>query len=186
VSNIGGTATSSDESDGSNGIFLARRITVAMYQKIWGCALLICCYALPVGANNNSKFTAQDLNKIVTEAQTWKGIHYRYGGTDKRGIDCSHFVYAIYSRIFTGHAYRRSDDYLAKDPEFTATAKPQAGDVIVFPSVNGLSGHVGILTNVRDTKFIGSQSSTGVRETSYAPHTYWGKRPYKIMSLIKS
>jgi hypothetical protein len=50
--------------------------------------------------------------------------------------------------------------------------------------VRGLSEHVGIITDVDATKFIGSQSSTGVREASFAPGTYWGKRPYKIVSLI--
>jgi lipoprotein Spr len=43
---------------------------------------------------------------------------------------------------------------------------------------------MGIVTDVRGTKFIGAQSSTGVKETSFAPGTYWGKRPYTILSLI--
>jgi cell wall-associated NlpC family hydrolase len=157
-----------------------------MFQKIIGGALALCTYALPALANNSSKFTPQALDKVVMEAHTWQGTRYRYGGTDKRGIDCSHFVHTIYSQTFAGLSYRRADDYLGQDPEFAPTTTPRPGDVIVFPAVRGLSAHVGILTNIPDKKFIGSQTSTGVKETSYAAGTYWGKRPYQIMSAIKN
>jgi cell wall-associated NlpC family hydrolase len=159
-----------------------------MYQKILGGTLMVWCYMMPVSAGSN-KFAAlapADLSKVVTEAQTWQGTRYQYGGKDQRGIDCSHFVYAIYHRVLAVQDYRRADDYLVKDPDFSPTTAPHAGDVIVFPAVNGLSAHVGILTDIAGTKFIGSQSSTGVKETSYAPGTYWGKRPYRMVSLLKS
>ena len=74
-------------------------------------------------------------------------------------------------------------EYL-RDSTFAPTKAPLDGDVIVFPAVKGLSEHVGIITDVDDTKFIGAQTSTGVREASFAPGTYWGKRPYKIVSLL--
>jgi cell wall-associated NlpC family hydrolase len=155
-----------------------------MYQKILVCALVIGCHVLPASAGNNSRLTPQDLHTIVSEAHNWQGTRYRYGGKDKQGIDCSHFVYSIYSQVLQGYDYRTADDYLAPGQAFVRTSNPQPGDVIVFPSVNGLSGHVGILTSVEKTTFIGSQTSTGVKEASFAPGTYWGKRPYAIVSLL--
>jgi cell wall-associated NlpC family hydrolase len=157
-----------------------------MFHRLLGGALTLCIYTMPALASNPNKFTPQALDKVVMEAYSWQGTRYRYGGTDKRGIDCSHFVHTIYSQTFAGLSYRRADDYLVPDPEFALTTTPRPGDVIVFPAVRGLSAHVGILTNVPDKKFIGSQTSTGVKETSYASGTYWGKRPYQIMSAIKN
>jgi cell wall-associated NlpC family hydrolase len=156
-----------------------------MYQKFLVCALLLSATILPATASSDAEYelTSQDLNTVVAEAKTWRGTRYRYGGKDKNGIDCSHFVHAVYSQVFEGYDYRMAGEYL-RDSTFTPTNAPLVGDIIVFPAVKGLSEHVGIITDVDDTKFIGAQSSTGVREASFAPGTYWGKRPYKIVSLI--
>jgi cell wall-associated NlpC family hydrolase len=153
-----------------------------MYRKILACALLICSHTLPVLAGNENDLTPQDLNNIVTEAKSWKGTRYRYAGRDKNGVDCSHFVHAVYDRVFEGVDYRMADEYL-RDNDFSRTQSPHVGDVIVFTSVNGQSAHVGIITDVAGKKFIGAQSSTGVKEASYAGG-YWGKRPYQIVSLL--
>jgi hypothetical protein len=75
-----------------------------------------------------------------------------------------------------------AEDYL-DDHEFTRTSSPQPGDLIVFTAVNGLSAHVGIVTDPEQHKFIGAQSSTGVKEASYATNKYWGKRPYRFLTL---
>ena len=141
---------------------------IFMYQKILVCALVIYSVALPVYASTDvaeNELTSQDLSTVVTEAKSWRGTRYRYGGKDKNGIDCSHFVYAVYSQIFEGYSYRMAGEYL-RDSTFAPTKAPLVGDIIVFPSVRGLSEHVGIITDVDDTKFIGAQSSTGVREAS--------------------
>ena len=156
-----------------------------MYRKILVCALVFCATLLPARANNHPEheLTSQDLNTIVTEAKSWRGTRYRYGGKDRQGIDCSHFVYAVFNQVFEGYDYRMADEYL-RDATFAPTKSPLVGDLIVFPSVRGISAHVGIITDVRGKKFIGSQSSTGVKEASFAPGTYWGKRPHQIVSLL--
>jgi murein DD-endopeptidase / murein LD-carboxypeptidase len=157
-----------------------------MYQKILACALSIACVALSATAvQAENELTPQDLRTVVKEAKQWQGTRYRYGGKDRHGIDCSHFVFAVYNHVFEGHSYRMAADYL-KDPNFSVTSSPHVGDLIVFPGVGGASDHVGIITDVKSKKFIGSQSSTGVKETSYASGTYWGKRPYKILTLLST
>jgi len=154
-----------------------------MYQKILVCALVVCSQILPAIAAEDSVLTAQDLQTVAAEAKSWQGTRYQYGGKDKHGVDCSHFVHAVHNTIFEGYEYRKAEDYL-NDSAFSPAKSPLVGDVIVFPSVSGASVHVGIVTDVRGTKFIGAQSSTGVKEASFAPGTYWGKRPYTILSLI--
>jgi cell wall-associated NlpC family hydrolase len=156
-----------------------------MYQKILVSALIISSSILPASASTarEDELTSKDLYTVATEAKAWKGTRYRYGGKDKNGVDCSHFVYAVYNHIFEGYDYRMANDYL-NDADFSLTKSPLVGDVIVFLSVGGSSAHMGIVTDVRAKKFIGAQSSTGVKETSFAPGSYWGKRPYRILSLL--
>ncbi len=156
-----------------------------MHQKILVCALIAASVALPASAaKEDNDLTPQDLRTVVNEARQWKGTRYRYGGKDKNGIDCSHFVYAVYNHVFEGYDYRMARDYL-NDPDFSVTSSAHVGDVIVFPGVGGASDHVGIITDVREKKFIGAQTSTGVKEASYASG-YWGKRPYKILTLLSA
>ena len=151
-----------------------------MYRKIL-CALVFSAAILPVSANE--LLTSEDIRTVAVEAKSWQGTRYRYGGKDRNGVDCSHFVYAVYSRIFEGYDYRMADEYL-RDPDFSPTKSPIVGDLIIFVSVNGASAHMGIVTDVQGQKFIGAQSTTGVKEASFAPGSYWGKRPYQILSLL--
>jgi cell wall-associated NlpC family hydrolase len=127
--------------------------------------------------------TPKSAAEIVSLARSWKGTPYRYAGDSRRGIDCSHFVFSIYSQAVPGFGYRMAREYL-NDSKFAVVANPQAGDIIVFPRYRGSDDHVGIVTDPQSKMFIGSQTSTGVAETSYGPNTYyWGKRPYKIVRL---
>ena len=160
------------------------RIYLFMYQKILVFTLLAFCSVLPASAaKEDNVLTPQDLNTVATEAKQWSGTRYRYNGKDKNGVDCSHFVFAVYNKVFEGYDYRMARDYL-RDPNFSVASSPHVGDVIVFPGSAGISDHVGIVTDVRGKKFIGAQSSTGVKEASYASDAYWGKRPYRILSLL--
>ena len=156
-----------------------------MYQKILICALVVCSYVLPVTAAEERVSTAKELQNVAEVAKSWQGTRYQYGGEDKNGVDCSHLVYAAYNSVFKSYAYRTAEGYL-HDSAFAPAKSPVVGDVIVFPAVNGASVHIGIITDVRGTKFIGAQTSTGVKEASFAPGTYWGKRAYQILSLIPS
>jgi cell wall-associated NlpC family hydrolase len=165
-------------------------IEIFMHRKILVCALVIHPSILPANAIpedrshlRNDILTSQDLHTVATEAKSWQGTRYRFGGKDKNGVDCSHFVYAVYHQIFEGFDYRMAAEYL-RDPDFSPTKSPLVGDVIIFLAVGGSSAHMGIVTDVRGKKFIGAQSSTGVKEASFSPDSYWGKRPYKILSLL--
>lgn len=150
-----------------------------MYRKIVLAALAVICCQLGVKAE---ELSPRQMKSILVAANAWTGTPYRFAGKDRGGVDCSHFVYAAYSRVLPDYKYRMAEDYL-NDPQFSQTPDPHPGDIIVFTAVNGMSAHVGIVTDPEERKFIGSQSSTGVKETSYAAKTYWGKRPYRFLSL---
>jgi cell wall-associated NlpC family hydrolase len=138
--------------------------------------------ALLVAVGVNAAPNTDRLQEIVTEARSWQGTPYRYSGDSRSGIDCSHFVFSIYSKMIPTFSYRMAREYL-NDASFVESTPPRAGDLIVFPGHRGASDHVGIVTDPQKMKFIGSQVSTGVAETSFAAKSYWGKRPYRIMRL---
>jgi cell wall-associated NlpC family hydrolase len=146
---------------------------------------LVLLAAISVTQNNVRAATTNldtKLKDIVAEAKAWQGTPYRYSGDSRSGIDCSHFVFSIYSKVIPGFSYRMAREYL-DDSGFVAANPPQAGDLIVFSGYRGASDHVGIVTDPQGLKFIGAQTSTGVAETSFAAKSYWGKRPYRIRHL---
>jgi cell wall-associated NlpC family hydrolase len=138
------------------------------------------CLALTAQADFDP--TPQQLQAIVAEANTWKGTPYRLGGRDKKGIDCSWFVHAAYPKVLKYYKYYSASDYL-RDPIFRDPKVARVGNLIVFPATAKESAHVGIITDPNGMKFIGSQTSTGVAEASYAPNSYWGKRPWRVKEL---
>jgi NlpC/P60 family len=150
-----------------------------MYRSIVLATLAAACCSIEVKAE---EITRSQVKAILSAADSWKGTPYKFAGKDRSGIDCSHFVHVTYSQVLPNYKYRMAEDYL-KDREFSRTNTPQRGDLIVFTAVDGLSAHVGIVTDPDRHQFIGSQSSTGVKETSYGAKTYWGKRPYRFLTL---
>jgi cell wall-associated NlpC family hydrolase len=138
---------------------------------------------IPVGAPLSPVTSPAPASQdIVASARAWQGTPYRYSGDSRSGIDCSHFVYAVYSQFFPGFGYRMAREYL-NDPKFSVVTVAQPGDIIVFPSYRGSSDHVGIVTDPQNTRFIGSQTSTGVAEANFTDQYYWGKRPHRIMRM---
>ncbi len=82
--------------------------------------------------------------------------------------DCSHLVHAIYERAGFPYSYANSSSLYAGKAEFERVARPQPGDLIVWP------GHVGIAVNpAQRTFFSALRSGLGV-EPYDSP--YWKER----------
>lgn len=99
-------------------------------------------------------------NALLTEAKKWLGTPYKYGGQDKRGVDCSGLVLNVYQKALDIKLPRNSGEQasfcspLAKD-------KLLPGDLLFFAtSGSGKVSHVGIY--VGDNKMIHSSASRGV------------------------
>lgn len=131
--------------------------------------------------------------RICAEALLWLKTKYGYGdktaaasdgadgirrppGANGR-IDCSGFVVRVYAHIFP-HAglnpYVLDSAALRVSSFFRDVTAPEAGDLICW------NGHVGIVTDPAQKKFIGSQSSTGVAVASYGTG-YWAGRPNRLV-----
>jgi hypothetical protein len=82
--------------------------------------------------------------------------------------DCSHLVHAIYERAGFPYSYANSSALYAGSAEFRRVARPQPGDLVVWP------GHVGIAVNPAQRSFFSALRS-GLGVNSY-DSAYWRER----------
>jgi len=82
----------------------------------------------------------------------WRGVPYRFGGTSRRGIDCSAFVQQVVQDVFDV-AVPRNTSGQSGAGERVSRSQLQPGDLILFSSRYSSSGrHVGIY--VGDNEFL--------------------------------
>ena len=97
-------------------------------------------------------------NALLEHIDEWYGSRYRYGGTTKRGIDCSAFVQAIYLSAFAVSLPRTARDQYRNSRIVSAT-EMKTGDLVFFNTTGGIS-HVGIY--LQNNKFVHASTSYGV------------------------
>jgi cell wall-associated NlpC family hydrolase len=109
--------------------------------------------------------TNSSLYKFI---ENWYGTHYRMGGTNKKGIDCSAFsgtlLMAIYS-LYTPRTAR--EQYNAS--EHIRKNNLMEGDLVFFNTRGGVS-HVGVYLS--NNHFVHSSSSQGVMISSLDDNYY--------------
>ncbi len=99
-------------------------------------------------------------NALLSEARTWLGTRYRYGGNDKSGVDCSGFVLQVYGKAL-GIKLPRTSVQQHKYCARIDKAQLQPGDLVFFTVRGGSSiGHVGIYMG--NSRMIHASSSQGV------------------------
>jgi probable lipoprotein NlpC len=105
---------------------------------------------------------AQARLQLLATAESFLGIPYRWAGIDRRGMDCSGFVYASF-RYALGYTIPRTSLGMYHWAQRIPTAQLQPGDFVFFITVGTRVSHVGIY--VGGGRFIHSASDgprTGV------------------------
>ncbi|MGI9527298.1 MAG: C40 family peptidase [Weeksellaceae bacterium] len=118
------------------------------------------------------------INNIIYEANSYLGTPYRYGGTTRRGIDCSAFMQKIYN--VEGIELPRVSARQSKIGVPVSKGELQKGDLIFFSTTSPTRvTHVGMVVEAddEDVKFIHASSSQGVSIASLS-NSYW-KRKYR-------
>lgn len=116
------------------------------------------------------------IDNILTEAQTYLGTPYRYGGTTRNGIDCSAFVLSVFGAA-AGLTLPRVAASQSQEGETIEKQNLQKGDLIFFSHGRRIS-HVGIVEDVTEegeVKFIHAATSKGVMISSLND-SYWGPK----------
>ena len=90
--------------------------------------------------------------------EEWYGVRYRYGGSTKKGVDCSAFSSEMMNEVFGTQIPRTvREQYLA----CTLLTKEELreGDLVFFNTTGGIS-HVGVF--LMNNKFVHASTSSGV------------------------
>jgi cell wall-associated NlpC family hydrolase len=109
----------------------------------------------------------------------WRGVPYKTGGNDKRGIDCSGFVHLAYKNTM-GITVPRSTKLLSKTGIEISRKQLAVGDLVFFKT--GLAKqHVGIY--IGNSQFIHASTSKGVMKSNLKS-PYWSKHYWKSTRVI--
>lgn len=109
--------------------------------------------------------------RLLEFIEEWYGTRYVYGGSTKRGIDCSAFSGTLQATVFGRGLPRIAQDQFLYSERISRT-RLQEGDLVFFNTTGGIS-HVGIY--LKNNKFIHASSSHGVT-ISDLNDTYYSKR----------
>lgn len=123
---------------------------------------------------NSYKNPSKTVNNIITEAETYRGVKYKYGGNTKRGMDCSGLVTTAFKS--ENILLPRTTSSLSNYGDWIDLKEVQKGDLLFFATKKNSRqvNHVGIVTNTRTgyVEFIHSTTSRGVI-TSKLSEKYW-------------
>lgn len=118
------------------------------------------------------------INTILEEAKTYLGTPYRYGGSTRKGIDCSAFVLSVFGAV-AGLKLPRVAASQALEGEKIEKENLKKGDLIFFSKGKGRISHVGIVYNVDEggnIQFIHASTSQGVTITTLQESSYWNPK----------
>jgi cell wall-associated NlpC family hydrolase len=124
-------------------------------------------------ANTGRKAEISKREDIVSTAQQYVGVPYKYAGkSPSEGFDCSGFVNYVYNTL--GLDLRGPSSELARLGEDKDQEDLQPGDLVFFGNEERVN-HVGIVTqnDQGKTQFIHSATSKGIRQDELNTSDYW-------------
>ncbi len=120
---------------------------------------------------------------IVREAMQYLGTRYVWGGVSSGGVDCSGFVYVVFSAFSPDLLRMASYDYFRMGVP-VSQAELQPGDLVFFTTYAPGASHVGIYLG--DRKFIAASSSTRQVTISSLDEPYYTARYVGARRLAES
>lgn len=135
-----------------------------MHKISWILLILILLIGGNATAQKKKRKRAQDIQKVVDTAYTYKGTPYRYGGTSKSGIDCS----ALMQNSFASAGYNipRTSQAQSKYGKKVGWGGIKQGDIVFFKFKQKREKwyHSGMITSVSNDGiyFIHASTSKGV------------------------
>lgn len=101
---------------------------------------------------------------IIKTAESYNGVRYKYGGTTKKGMDCSGLVTTAYKS--ENILLPRTTRDLSTTGDWVDVKEVQEGDLLFFATNKNSRNvnHVGLVTDVRPgfVEFIHASTSSGV------------------------
>jgi len=128
----------------------------------------------PVASRNSRKNSTSKADNIINTALQFSGVRYKYGGTTKKGMDCSGLLYVAFGE----HDVQlpRVSRNMAEEGHKVRIKNVEKGDLLFFSTKKRGKGinHVGMVVAVEndEIKFIHASSSRGVIVSSLR-EGYW-------------
>lgn len=121
--------------------------------------------------NNRPKLSSKVLN-IIENAESYQGVRYKYGGDNKKGMDCSGLIYTVFND--ENISIPRTTTLMSKDGDWIDLKKVKEGDLLFFATKKNSRkvNHVGLVTGTNPLRFIHSTTSKGVIISSLKER-YW-------------
>lgn len=120
------------------------------------------------------QFENNTVATIIETARAFEGVRYRYGGSSKKGMDCSGLVVTAFKS--EDIALPRTTNALSTSGDWIDLKQVSKGDLLFFATKKNSRkvNHVGIVTDIKDetVEFIHSTTSKGVI-TSKLSERYW-------------
>ena len=113
-----------------------------------------------------------DTYLLTGTALALRGTHYRDGGSDPGGFDCSGFTQYVFRQHGIALPREVKDQFESGKPVTPAEIAP--GDLIFFSTVAPGPSHVGIALG--GGEFVHAPSSTGVVRVEHLGSAYWSRR----------
>ena len=132
-------------------------------------------YRATTKTNQKKNPDYKKINSIVSYAKTFNGTRYKFGGTTKKGMDCSGLVYTSFKK--ENIILPRSSKTMATQGTSVSLKKVTIGDLLFFKTNKrkNVISHVGLVIETKGSiKFIHSSTSKGVIVSSL-DETYWNK-----------
>lgn len=120
---------------------------------------------------------------LYAETSLWLGIPYRYGGTTKRGVDCSGFIHVVYNKVYGMSLPRTTSDLGRAKYKKVGRNKLKSGDLVFFATSKNKKKitHVGIY--LKEGYFIHASTKRGV-VVDHINDAYYKKRWIKGARIL--
>ncbi|WP_299529497.1 C40 family peptidase [Ulvibacterium sp.] len=134
---------------------------------------------------NIEKSVLSKADEIINTALTFSGVRYKYGGTTRKGMDCSGLLYVTFGE----HNIKlpRTSYHMAEEGKRIRIEHVTKGDLLFFRTLRRGKriNHVGLVVSVEDDdiKFIHASSSRGVIVSSLR-EGYWNYAFIKATRIL--
>lgn len=121
----------------------------------------------------NETIANRKIKSIVDYAKTFRGTKYKYGGTTKKGMDCSGLVYTSFKKEEV--VLPRTSRAMSTQGKTVSVKHTEIGDLVFFKTNKNRNvvNHVGLVVETnKGIKFIHASTSRGVIISSLN-EKYW-------------
>jgi cell wall-associated NlpC family hydrolase len=148
--------------------------------------LIVAVVGISCVSSKNRNTVDNKVETAISTARSYTGTPYRYGGTSKRGMDCSGLLCVSYQSA--GLSLPRTSSEQSKFGKPVKLNELKPGDLVFFSKKKGRKKitHVGMVTDIKkrdDIRFIHSSTKLGVVENNLMSNYYRGvfvkaRRPF--------